>query len=36
MYVKASDSCNQLAMTQALGTTFTRSWTIRIDQVIAS
>ena len=33
MYVRASDSCNQLAMTQALDQTFTRAWSIRIDQV---
>ena len=33
MYVRASDACNQLAMTQNAAVTFTRAWSIRIDQV---
>ena len=33
MYVRASDACNQLAMTQNAAVTYTRDWSIRIDQV---
>ena len=37
MYVRASDACNQLAITQPLGgaDNFAQSWSIRIDQVSA-
>ena len=36
MYVRASEACNELAMTQNDAVTFTRSWAIRIDQVNAA